>query len=117
MSPRAVPFTPIASAAATRALARSHWPFRAACLTAPEALRASVALHWACLPASVQRLRGPLTPVALPLDRKDEDLRLAVDQALSLLYRSDRFRDIYRKWFGEPDEATIDRFRAYALPD
>ncbi|WP_395018643.1 amino acid ABC transporter substrate-binding protein [Dongia sp.] len=56
-------------------------------------------------------------PVALPLDRNDEDFRLAVDQALSNLYRSDRFRDIYRKWFGEPGEAALDYFRAAALPD
>jgi polar amino acid transport system substrate-binding protein len=56
-------------------------------------------------------------PVALPVDRNDEDFRLAVDTALSKLYRSDRFQDIYRKWFGEPDEAALDYFRAAALPD
>jgi len=55
--------------------------------------------------------------VALPVDRNDEDFRLAVDQALSTLYRSDRFADLYRKWFGEPDEASLDFFRAAALPD
>ncbi|GAB2178428.1 amino acid ABC transporter substrate-binding protein [Dongia sp. agr-C8] len=56
-------------------------------------------------------------PVALPLDRNDEDFRLSVDRSLSHLYRSNRFRDIYRKWFGEPDEAAFDYFRAAALPD
>jgi polar amino acid transport system substrate-binding protein len=56
-------------------------------------------------------------PVALPLDRNDEDFRLAVDLGLSKLYRSDRFKDIYRKWFGEPDDAALDYFRAAALPD
>jgi ABC-type amino acid transport substrate-binding protein len=56
-------------------------------------------------------------PVALPLDRNDEDFRLAVDQSLSKLYRSDRFQDIYRKWFGDPDQATIDFFRSAAVPD
>jgi polar amino acid transport system substrate-binding protein len=56
-------------------------------------------------------------PVALPLDRNDEDFRLAVDQALSKLYRSERFRDIYGKWFGAPDEAAQDYFRSVALPD
>ncbi len=56
-------------------------------------------------------------PVALPLDRNDEDFRLAVDQALSKLYRSDRFNDIYRKWFGAADERTIEYFRNVALPD
>ena len=56
-------------------------------------------------------------PVALPIDRNDEDFRLAVDQSLSKLYRSDRFRDIYRKWFGDPDEATLSFFRTVALPD
>ena len=55
--------------------------------------------------------------VALPLDRNDADFRLAVDQALSKLYRSDRFRDIYRKWFGEADEVTLDFFKAAALPE
>jgi ABC-type amino acid transport substrate-binding protein len=56
-------------------------------------------------------------PFAFPLDRNDEDYRLAVDQSLSKLYRSDRFRDIYRKWFGDPDEATESFFRNAALPD
>jgi ABC-type amino acid transport substrate-binding protein len=56
-------------------------------------------------------------PVAFPLDRNDADFRLAVDQSLSKLYRSDRFRDIYRKWFGDPDEATETFFRNAALPD
>jgi ABC-type amino acid transport substrate-binding protein len=56
-------------------------------------------------------------PVALSFDRDDEDFRLAVDQALSRLYRSDHFGDIYRRWFGEPDAATLDYFRAAALPD
>jgi ABC-type amino acid transport substrate-binding protein len=56
-------------------------------------------------------------PVALPLDRNDEDFRLAVDQALSKLYRSDHFLDIYRKWFGDPDAATESYFRNAALPD
>jgi ABC-type amino acid transport substrate-binding protein len=56
-------------------------------------------------------------PVALPLDRNDEDFRLAVDQALSNLFRAEHFKDIYRKWFGEPDEAALDYFRAVALPE
>jgi polar amino acid transport system substrate-binding protein len=56
-------------------------------------------------------------PIALPLDRNDEDFRLAVDTALSKLYRSDRFGDIYRKWFGEPTEETLELFQAAALQD
>lgn len=56
-------------------------------------------------------------PIALPLDRNDEDFRLAVDTALSKLYRSDRFQEIYSKWFGAPSEETLDLFRAAALPD
>jgi len=56
-------------------------------------------------------------PIALPVDRNDEDFRLAVDAALSKLYRSDQFGDLYRKWFGEPDAAVLDYFRAVALPD
>ncbi len=55
--------------------------------------------------------------MALPLDRNDEDFRLAVDQALSKLYRSERFNDIYQKWFGAADERTIEYFRNVALPD
>jgi polar amino acid transport system substrate-binding protein len=56
-------------------------------------------------------------PVALPVDRNDEDFRLAVDTALSNLYRSEHFGDLYRKWFGEPDEAALDYFRAAAIPE
>jgi ABC-type amino acid transport substrate-binding protein len=56
-------------------------------------------------------------PVGLALDRGDEDFRLAVDQALSKLYRSDRFGDLYRKWFGTADAATLQFFRNAALPD
>jgi polar amino acid transport system substrate-binding protein len=56
-------------------------------------------------------------PVALPVDRNDEDFRLAVDTALSKLYRSEHFGDLYRKWIGEPDEAALDYFRAAAIPE
>jgi polar amino acid transport system substrate-binding protein len=56
-------------------------------------------------------------PIALSLDRNDEDFRLAVDTSLSKLFRSDGFRDIYRKWFGEADAATLDFFHTTALAE
>jgi ABC-type amino acid transport substrate-binding protein len=56
-------------------------------------------------------------PIALSLNRNDEDFRLAVDTSLSKLFRSDRFRDIYRKWFGEADAGTLEFFRTVALSE
>jgi len=56
-------------------------------------------------------------PLALTLARGDEGLRLVVDRALSKLYRSDDFHDLYTKWFGEPDETALTFFRLTALPD
>jgi polar amino acid transport system substrate-binding protein len=56
-------------------------------------------------------------PLALALARGDEDFRLAVDRALSRLYRSPGFRDFFTEWFGRPDDATVTFFRQTALPD
>ena len=56
-------------------------------------------------------------PLALALQRGDEDLRLVVDRALSGLFKSKGFRDLYVSWFGEPDESTVTFFRQTALPE
>jgi polar amino acid transport system substrate-binding protein len=56
-------------------------------------------------------------PIALVLARGDEDFRLAVDQKLSQLMRSDSFRSLYSRWFGEFDQSTARFFRDTILPD
>ena len=56
-------------------------------------------------------------PMALTLTRDDEDFRLVVDRALSRLFRSSEFHDVYMKWFGEPDESALTFFRQTALPE
>ena len=56
-------------------------------------------------------------PVALAVRRGDEDIRLTVDRTLSRLFRSEVFRDIYVKWFGEPDAAAITFFQQNALTE
>ena len=56
-------------------------------------------------------------PLALTLARGDEDFRLVVDRALSHLFRSSEFHDVYMKWFGEPNDSALTFFRQTALPD
>jgi polar amino acid transport system substrate-binding protein len=56
-------------------------------------------------------------PIALVLARGDEDFRLAVDQKLSQLMRSDSFRSLYSRWFGEFDQSTARFFRDTILAD
>lgn len=56
-------------------------------------------------------------PLALTLTRGDEDFRLVVDRALSRLFRSSEFHDVYMKWFGEPTESALTFFRQTALPE
>jgi ABC-type amino acid transport substrate-binding protein len=56
-------------------------------------------------------------PVALVLPRGDEDFRLAVDQKLSQTIRSDTFRGLYARWFGDFDQSTARFFRDTVLPD
>ena len=56
-------------------------------------------------------------PLALTFARDDEDFRLVVDRALSRLFRSSDFHDVYMKWFGEPDESALTFFRQTALPE
>jgi polar amino acid transport system substrate-binding protein len=56
-------------------------------------------------------------PLALALPRGDEDFRLAVDTALSKLYRSEGFNDFVKEWFGSADSSRIAFFRQTALPE
>jgi len=56
-------------------------------------------------------------PVALVLPRGDEDFRLAVDQKLSQTIRSDSFRGLYARWFGDFDPSAARFFRDTVLPD
>jgi ABC-type amino acid transport substrate-binding protein len=56
-------------------------------------------------------------PVALVLARGDEDFRLAVDQKLSQTIRSDAFRGLYARWFGDFDQSAARFFRDTVLPD
>jgi polar amino acid transport system substrate-binding protein len=56
-------------------------------------------------------------PVALVLARGDDDFRLAVDQKLSQTIRSDAFRDLYSRSFGELDQSAARFFRDTVLPD
>jgi len=56
-------------------------------------------------------------PIALALKRGDDDWRLAADRALSQIYATPAFLDLYAKWFGASDEATAIFFRAVALPE
>ncbi len=56
-------------------------------------------------------------PLALALQRGDEDLRLLVDRTLSQLYGSAEFGSLYAQWFGKPDEDTLKFFQMVALPE
>ena len=61
--------------------------------------------------------RYTFAPVAIALKRGDEDARLAVDRALSRIYRDSAFRGLYAKWFGEADAEAAALFRTAALPE
>ena len=54
--------------------------------------------------------------VGLPLARGDDDFRLVVDSALSRLFASTGFKDVYSKWVGSYDESTRTFFQWVALP-
>jgi ABC-type amino acid transport substrate-binding protein len=56
-------------------------------------------------------------PVALALQRNDDDFRLVVDQSLSRLFVSKEMLGLYMKWFGEPDPSAIVFFRQTVLPE
>lgn len=55
-------------------------------------------------------------PLALTLQRGDEDFRLVVDRALSRIFDSPNIRELYRKWFGSPDVEAAMFFRMTSLP-
>jgi putrescine:ornithine antiporter len=60
--------------------------------------------------------RYTLEPVGIALRRGDEDFRLAVDTALSDLYRSGQYIPTYSRHFGDPSETAQQLFQAFALP-
>lgn len=60
--------------------------------------------------------RFTLDPAGLVIQRSDENLRLAVDTALSALYRSGAVLTTYSRHFGEPTETARLLFLAYSLP-
>jgi ABC-type amino acid transport substrate-binding protein len=55
--------------------------------------------------------------LAFALPRGDEAFRLVVDGSLAQLYAYGPFNSLYAKWFGEPDEQTLNFFRWSAIPD
>lgn len=61
--------------------------------------------------------RYTTAPVAIALRRGNDNARLAVDRALSRLYRTPEFRELYKEWFGEPDADTAAFFRLSVLPE
>ena len=54
---------------------------------------------------------------ALALPRDDADFRVLVDAALSQLYQSESFEELYIRWLGDFDESTRAFFEMNALPD
>jgi ABC-type amino acid transport substrate-binding protein len=56
-------------------------------------------------------------PLAMALQRGDEDFRLFVDQSLSKLSRSGKIQSVFRDFFGEPDENTLTFFRLNTVPE
>jgi polar amino acid transport system substrate-binding protein len=56
-------------------------------------------------------------PVALAMQRGDEDFRLAVDRALTAIFASPDFGALYAASFGEPEAETVAFYRVTALPE
>jgi polar amino acid transport system substrate-binding protein/glutamate/aspartate transport system substrate-binding protein len=59
-------------------------------------------------------------PYALALPRGDEDFRLAIDRALSHIYRSGEIAGIFKRTFGEstkPGQTLQTLYLVVALPD
>lgn len=56
-------------------------------------------------------------PIALALERNDADFRLVVDRALSQLFGSQEFHDLYVKWFGVPNDSVDTFFKLSTLPE
>jgi putrescine:ornithine antiporter len=78
-------------------------------------LRAAVKANPSFDQLKIVERRLSLAPVAIALPRGNEDARLAVDRALSTIYRKPEFRALYTKWFGAPDADTVAFFRQAAL--
>jgi ABC-type amino acid transport substrate-binding protein len=55
-------------------------------------------------------------PIALALERGDADFRLIVDRALSQIFHSEKFHNLFVKWFGKPDQSDDTFFRLSTLP-
>ncbi|MEM8843215.1 MAG: amino acid ABC transporter substrate-binding protein [Pseudomonadota bacterium] len=56
-------------------------------------------------------------PYAIALPRGDEDLRLAVDRALSQLYRSGKIYEILTRYFGKPTPEIALFYALAAIPE
>ena len=56
-------------------------------------------------------------PYAIALPRGDEELRLAVDTALSRIYRSGRIYEIVAQFFGKPTQEMAFFYNSIALPE
>ena len=61
--------------------------------------------------------RFTYTPIAMSMARDDDDFRLLVDTALSHLFTSAKFRDVYSQSFGTFDPDTFTFFNTSALPE
>ena len=66
---------------------------------------------------TVLRRQFTYAPIALALERNDADFRLVVDRALSQLFGSQEFHDLYVKWFGEPGQSVDTFFKLSTLPE
>jgi ABC-type amino acid transport substrate-binding protein len=55
--------------------------------------------------------------IVLALRNGDENFRFVVDRTLSRLLGSPDFHYIYEKWFGKPDQFTLNFFEMNALPE
>ncbi|MEM1275096.1 MAG: amino acid ABC transporter substrate-binding protein [Pseudomonadota bacterium] len=56
-------------------------------------------------------------PYAIALPKGDEDLRLAVDTALSRIYRSGKIYEIIGQYFGKPSQQMAFFYSAVSLPE
>ena len=56
-------------------------------------------------------------PIALALERGNADFRLIVDRALSQIFHSEKFHNLFVKWFGKPDQSADTFFRLSTLPE
>jgi ABC-type amino acid transport substrate-binding protein len=66
---------------------------------------------------TVLRRQFTYAPIALALARNDADFRLVVDRALSQLFGSQDFHDLYVKWFGRPGLDADVFFKLSTLPE